>query len=212
MFCRPCAPNIFADLFGLDNDKKPRRRPQAPPIKLRRIRPFMQRSESELQRIVNEWMAHVHPRAHEYFQGPGVLEEVLATIATHIDKNDDPLQENTRRCVPWRGDILHNNTYILAQDAHDNAGTENLVASTMSGQELPTGSGGDSRIWPQAVMRTSNSEEDEESVKYINRILTFIFASEESFDSLMRLPQQEPFTMSCGNQLCVHILHVSIDP
>jgi len=191
-------------------------------MRQRRNRPFKTRSESELRGVVKEWMAYVHPRAHEYFQAPAMLEELLTTIATHIDKNDDPVQGGIGRCVPWHGDRLHGDAYVLAKDVLDKAatenreggdpGTENLVANTIPRQELPAGSGEDIRRQSQAVMQMVKPAEHEESMTYINRILTFIFAADESFDSLMRVPMKEPFTMTCGNQLCINLLHVSSDP
>merc|ERR1712129_66367 len=159
---------------------------------------------------------YVHPRAREYFTCPGELEQILSTIAARIDKNDDPVLGSDARCVPWRGDIIHGNNYILAQDLPENADSESLVTSTLSWQELQTGSRGSrgnilNRPKPQAVFRLVKPGEEVESVTYINRILSFIFAEEESFELLMRLPK-EPFSMNCGNQLCIHLSHISVEP
>ena len=43
---------------------------------------------------------------------------------------------------------------------------------------------------------------------FLNRLLVFLFASDESFKKLMMLPK-DPFKMGCGNQLCVNILHIT---
>ena len=51
--------------------------------------------------------------------------------------------------------------------------------------------------------------ESQESITYVNRVLAFIFATDESFEQLMRLPK-EPFRMSCGDQLCVNLAHISL--
>ncbi|CAK0830409.1 unnamed protein product, partial [Prorocentrum cordatum] len=51
--------------------------------------------------------------------------------------------------------------------------------------------------------------ESSESVTYVNRVLAFIFATDESFEQLMKLPK-EPFKMNCGDQLCVHLAHISL--
>ena len=51
--------------------------------------------------------------------------------------------------------------------------------------------------------------EHEESVTYVNRVLAFIFATDDSFEALMRLPK-EPFKMSCDDQLCVLLAHISL--
>lgn len=61
----------------------------------------------------------------------------------------------------------------------------------------------------QAAIRMVKPGEAAESVTYVNRVLAFIFATDESFDQLMRLPK-EPFTMHCGDQLCVHLAHISL--
>jgi len=61
----------------------------------------------------------------------------------------------------------------------------------------------------QAAIRMVKPGESEESVTYVNRILAFIFATDDSFEQLMKLPK-EPFKMSCGDQLCVHLAHISL--
>jgi len=47
------------------------------------------------------------------------------------------------------------------------------------------------------------------SVVYVIRVLAFIFATDESFEQLMKLPK-EPFKMTCCGQLCVHLAHISL--
>mmetsp|Transcript_93945 Transcript_93945/g.271572 ORF Transcript_93945/g.271572 Transcript_93945/m.271572 type:complete len:182 (-) Transcript_93945:612-1157(-) len=61
----------------------------------------------------------------------------------------------------------------------------------------------------QAAIRMVKPGETEESVTYVNRVLAFIFATDESFEQLMRLPK-EPFKMDCGDQLCVNLAHISM--
>ncbi|CAE7384593.1 unnamed protein product [Symbiodinium sp. CCMP2456] len=61
----------------------------------------------------------------------------------------------------------------------------------------------------QAAIRMIKPGEQAESVTYVNRVLAFIFATDDSFEKLMQLPK-EPFKMSCGDQLCVHLAHISL--
>lgn len=61
----------------------------------------------------------------------------------------------------------------------------------------------------QAAIKMVKPGETSESITYVNRVLAFIFATDESFDHLMRLPK-EPFKMSCGDQLCVNLAHISL--
>lgn len=61
----------------------------------------------------------------------------------------------------------------------------------------------------QAAIRMVKPGEQEESVTYVNRVLAFVFATDDSFEKLMQLPK-EPFKMSCGDQLCVHLAHISL--
>lgn len=61
----------------------------------------------------------------------------------------------------------------------------------------------------QAAIRMVKPGEETESVTYVNRLLAFLFATDESFEQLMQLPKQ-PFAMSCGDQLCVHLAHISL--
>mmetsp|Transcript_31318 Transcript_31318/g.97432 ORF Transcript_31318/g.97432 Transcript_31318/m.97432 type:complete len:191 (+) Transcript_31318:75-647(+) len=59
----------------------------------------------------------------------------------------------------------------------------------------------------QAAIKMVKPGEDAESVTYVNRVLAFLFATDESFEKLMKLPKQ-PFKMSCDDQLCVHLAHI----
>mmetsp|Transcript_9469 Transcript_9469/g.19116 ORF Transcript_9469/g.19116 Transcript_9469/m.19116 type:complete len:182 (-) Transcript_9469:182-727(-) len=61
----------------------------------------------------------------------------------------------------------------------------------------------------QAVIRMVKPGEAAESITYVNRVLAFIFARDDSFEQLMKLPK-EPFKMSCNDQLCVHLAHISL--
>jgi len=61
----------------------------------------------------------------------------------------------------------------------------------------------------QAAIRMVKPGETVESVTYVNRVLAFIFATDDSFELLMRLPK-EPLKMGCGDQLCVHLAHISL--
>jgi len=62
----------------------------------------------------------------------------------------------------------------------------------------------------QAAIRMVKPGEMQESVTFVNRVLAFIFATDESFEQLMKLPK-EPFRMVCGDQLCVSLCHISMD-
>lgn len=62
----------------------------------------------------------------------------------------------------------------------------------------------------QACIRMVKPGEATESMTFVNRVLVFIFATDESFEQLMRLPK-EPFRMSCGDQLCVSLSHITVD-
>mmetsp|Transcript_57570 Transcript_57570/g.129448 ORF Transcript_57570/g.129448 Transcript_57570/m.129448 type:complete len:185 (-) Transcript_57570:110-664(-) len=61
----------------------------------------------------------------------------------------------------------------------------------------------------QAAIKMVKPGEDQESVTYVNRVLAFLFATDESFERLMKLPKQ-PFKMCCGDQLCVHLAHIML--
>lgn len=62
----------------------------------------------------------------------------------------------------------------------------------------------------QACIRMVKPGESSESTTFVNRVLVFIFATDESFEQLMRLPK-EPFRMTCCDQLCVNLSHISVD-
>jgi len=62
----------------------------------------------------------------------------------------------------------------------------------------------------QAALKMVKPGQTEESVTYVNRVLAFIFAKDSTFEQLMALPKV-PFKMSCGDQLCIHLAHVSLE-
>mmetsp|Transcript_67903 Transcript_67903/g.119880 ORF Transcript_67903/g.119880 Transcript_67903/m.119880 type:complete len:180 (-) Transcript_67903:218-757(-) len=62
----------------------------------------------------------------------------------------------------------------------------------------------------QAAIRMVKPGESSESVTYVNRVLAFIFATDESFEKLMQLPK-EPFQMSSGDQLDINLAHISLN-
>jgi hypothetical protein len=62
----------------------------------------------------------------------------------------------------------------------------------------------------QACIRMVKPGESSESTTFVNRVLVFIFATDESFEQLMRLPK-EPFRMQCCDQLCINLNHISVD-
>lgn len=59
---------------------------------------------------------------------------------------------------------------------------------------------------PQPVMKVRKPEGEVDA--YVNRILVFMFASDESFEEMLKLPK-EPFKMTCGNTLCTNMAHLS---
>ena len=60
----------------------------------------------------------------------------------------------------------------------------------------------------QAILEVMKPKEGVRSATFVNRLLTFVFATDESFERLMKLPK-EPFKMLCGDQLCINIKHIS---
>jgi hypothetical protein len=45
---------------------------------------------------------------------------------------------------------------------------------------------------------------------FVNRLLAYIFATDESFENLMKLPKA-PFIMVCGDQQCINVKHISAE-
>jgi len=163
-----------------------------------------------VRETVQEWQEYLHPRAMSYFKEPGMLEQILATIAVHIDKTQDPVLGSPEQCVVWCGETLQGETCRPAQDMPGNVDTESPLASAVPWPERLTVVTRGHLSATQAVFHLVKPGESKETVTYINRILSFAFAAEESFEWLMRLPK-EPFKMSCGNQLCIHIAHICFE-
>eukprot|EP00929_Paragymnodinium_shiwhaense_P024246 TRINITY_DN14981_c0_g1_i1.p1 TRINITY_DN14981_c0_g1~~TRINITY_DN14981_c0_g1_i1.p1 ORF type:complete len:1589 (-),score=374.84 TRINITY_DN14981_c0_g1_i1:70-4836(-) len=69
-----------------------------------------------------------------------------------------------------------------------------------------------SRDGTQASLQLVRPGEGNPSPAYANRLLAFLFASNDVFDQLESLPTKEPFTMACGDQLCVNLTHLRHAP
>jgi len=60
---------------------------------------------------------------------------------------------------------------------------------------------------PHAVLEVYKPADGGESNSHVSRVMAFLFASDESFEQLMKLPK-DPFSMCCNNQLCVNLAHI----
>jgi len=56
---------------------------------------------------------------------------------------------------------------------------------------------------------TLRSGEAQENVTFVNRVIVFVFASDESFQKLQKLPRK-PFRMRCANQMCINLKHINM--
>lgn len=61
----------------------------------------------------------------------------------------------------------------------------------------------------QAGIEVVDPKTGAKSVTYVNRVLAYIFADDESFEKLVQLVNK-PLKMSCNNQLCVCIAHIAV--
>lgn len=71
------------------------------------------------------------------------------------------------------------------------------------------GNDGDQACIPD-LFNPSNPSDSPGTITYVNRLIPFLFADDEDFDSLMSLPKL-PFKMRCNNQLCVNIQHIAFE-
>lgn len=63
---------------------------------------------------------------------------------------------------------------------------------------------------PQAVLELEGNSSDKKPT-FVNRLLAYVFATDESFEALMKLPKA-PFNMACGDQSCINVKHISAEP
>ncbi|EER08851.1 conserved hypothetical protein, partial [Perkinsus marinus ATCC 50983] len=70
--------------------------------------------------------------------------------------------------------------------------------------------GRDEKSVEQAVIRFVKPGEEETSETFVNRLLAFMFANTKSFERLLMLPKVA-FKMTCNDQLCVNIKHISAE-
>lgn len=62
----------------------------------------------------------------------------------------------------------------------------------------------------QAAICVVNKDRSK-TIGFANRLLTFLFADDESYDIVRALPPtQDALPMACGNQLCVCLAHVAL--
>mmetsp|Transcript_26221 Transcript_26221/g.74569 ORF Transcript_26221/g.74569 Transcript_26221/m.74569 type:complete len:200 (+) Transcript_26221:160-759(+) len=196
--CRMCSENPFSGLFG-SGGTVPATRSDRLGKKRHRRASFQARTEEEIDDIVQQWEQFVHPRAREYFAEPGRLREVLCIVAKCIDRDGDPVLGSEDKCVTWYGDTARGDP---SADGASARADSDLTQDGGAGRHLHR---------RQAVFKLVKPGESAETVTYVNRVLAFTFAADDSFEQLMRLPK-EPFRMSCSDQLCVHISHISLDP
>jgi hypothetical protein len=92
------------------------------------------------------------------------------------------------------------------------------IAKNINKEEDPIlGEGDDCVLWygsvsdgrpAQAVLELD--ENTEKKPTFVNRLLAYVFATDESFEALMKLPKA-PFIMACGDQLCINVKHISAE-
>jgi len=162
-----CAENPFVQMFTPEQGESEKGRKE----KKHKKKSFHPRTEEEIRQLVAEWDPYVHPRARDSFGTQAGLEDVLAQLASGIQRTQDPVLGEEHKCVLWYGHVTHDKQ--------------------------------------EAVIHMVKPGETSKSITYVNRVLPFIFATDESFEQLMKLPK-EPFKMVCGDQMCVHLVHIAI--
>lgn len=207
--CRMCSENPFFGLFGAGGAETAAKKRGGT-----RRQNYEARSEEEVEEAVRCWEEYVHPRAREYFGGDQRrMAEVLTLMAKSVDRNEDPVLGSEDRCVIWCGEVAKIGSSITSDrsDGERGGGSGGSVAGRRRSEESASGSPGSYLHKRQAVFKMVKPNEQEATVTYVNRVLAFTFAADDSFEQLMKLPK-EPFRMACRNQLCVHIAHISLDP
>ena len=58
------------------------------------------RTEAEVEELVERWKRYLHPRAQNFYK----LDEVLRNIARQLPRGEDPIAGSKTGCVFWRGD------------------------------------------------------------------------------------------------------------
>lgn len=139
---------------------------------------FHARSAEEVKAAVQEWDLYVHQRARDFFGSQEVVERVLEKIARYTTKDSNPVYGSAERCVLWHGQYTEEDAEVEGE-----------------------------RRKPHAVLEVYKPADGGESNSHVSRVMAFLFASDESFEQLMKLPK-DPFSMCCNNQLCVNLAHI----
>lgn len=138
----------------------------------RDVAAFVQRTDEQVEALVEQWMQKAHDRATLFFESRDGLREFLSKLARCIDAHEDPILGDGDECSYWYG-----------AEEHHASGTN------------------------QPVLSLARPGEAMDSLIYVNRILAFIFLSDEQFEQMLSLPKQ-PLAMRCGEQLCVCVAHI----
>lgn len=218
--CKVCSGNPFAQLFGNGDE------PRESKAKIFPGSPFAQFSggvdeprESKARICSGSPFSHLFGSEDVPRDSKGVTQP--APLAPTGSRSPDTFRPRTDAEVTalvqrWK-DYIH----PRAEDFFPEGQLEVVLAQLIRGidrsQDPILGSEDACIFWygdilkatPEAVIRMVKPGQREESVTYVNRVLTFIFAGEEDFVKLMKLPK-EPFKMVCGDQMCVHLGHISV--
>eukprot|EP00922_Rhytidocystis_sp_ex-Travisia-forbesii_P023415 GHVS01034339.1.p1 GENE.GHVS01034339.1~~GHVS01034339.1.p1 ORF type:complete len:199 (+),score=31.04 GHVS01034339.1:223-819(+) len=194
--CRSCANTPFAAFFGLNGDEE-----ETPPKKkagkrseggrnsnyaeseggsTTRTEDFEPRGPEEMKLLTRGWENYVHPRAKKMWSSGGQLHRILDNIARGCNRSDDPVLGDDQQCVEWHGDY---------------SAEEGLPVMMI--------------LQPVTKEGMEDSEEFEEVLSHVNRVLVFLYADDSSFSELEN--RTEPLIMACGNKNCVNLTHISLD-
>ncbi|CAE7213153.1 unnamed protein product, partial [Symbiodinium sp. CCMP2456] len=129
--------------------------------------------------------------------------------APHQPRSDAEVE----KCVEKWKELVHPRAREFLGDGFDDVLTD-VAKFTDTGKDPVLGGGccqwhGRRTKGGNAALGVCKPGDARESITYLNRLLAFGFATDESFEKLMKLPK-EPFKMTCNDQLCVSVSCIGV--
>jgi len=147
-----------------------------------RIQRNLSAPDVEIERALDAWCSHVHPRAYDIFAGDEGIECTMRNLASSLrgGRYDLVRAAESPMCVEFTGRDL--NGMVVGNDGP----LVRVELRTPPPAELPY-------------------------TKYLhaNRVVSILFADDQRYELLQPLIQERPFPTLCGNLRCVCLSHIA---
>lgn len=172
--------------------------------------------------------------------GAGMMERVLTSVFSFFGREETEkkpristfywnqekrivqrLEEEVSTCVEIWHSYVHPSVRSIFSFAELDVILFQLARNVNKDEDPITGGSEDCVLWHGDITVNNKMEvqaalcivhkDQTKTVGFTNRLLSFIFADDDSYALLQNLPvTKDALQMACGNQLCVNLAHISI--